>query len=92
MASSVFGREQERTVLTSAGNQSMPHKDGKVGGHWWNAWPQEHLALLLAALLNLIKMYSESYQKKEGMGISHPSSLFTLNSLSHENTHFIIHL
>lgn len=71
MASSVFDREQERTVLTSVGTQSMSHKGGKVGGHCWNALPLEHPALLLAALLNLIKMYSESYQEKEGMGIRH---------------------
>lgn len=58
MASSVFDREQERTVLTSAGTQSMPHKDGEVGEHCWNALPQEHPALLLATLSNLIKMYS----------------------------------
>lgn len=58
MASSVFDREQERTVLTAAGTQNMPHKDGEVGGHCWNVLPQEHPALLLAALSNLIKIYS----------------------------------
>lgn len=73
MVSSVFDREQERSVVTSEGTQSMPRKDGKVGGHCWNALPQEHPALLLAVLLNLIKMYSESYHEKEGMGMSHPS-------------------
>lgn len=71
MVRCVFDREQERTALTSAGTQSMPQKDGKAGGHCWNALPQEHPAWL-AALLNLIKMYSKSYHEKEGMGISHP--------------------
>lgn len=73
MVRCVFDREQERTALTSAGTQSTPQKDGKAGGHCWNALPQENPELLLAELLNLIKMYCKSYHEKEDMGISHLS-------------------